>query len=599
MFTRIWKIFSSKDRYWISVILFLMIVGACLEVAGIGAVIPLVMLILNPNAIQEQVFLKFFYQFFNEPPVHFFIIGATATVIGIYTIKNLFLFGIQLIQSRFMFDQYSYLSNKIFKAYLNRPYTYHIQCNTAELLRNIGSEVHVFVYNILIAGMYFLAEIMVFTAIFFLLLWADFYSTLFVIGFLGGSVILFYTIIHKKLKFSGEERQFHAAEMNKQVIQGLGGIKETKVLGREKYFADVYSNHLNRSCEAARYNYIVQQTPRLFIEVLVISLVLGIIISLILQGHTSNSIIATISLFTLAATRLMPSINRMMSAITTIKYSLPSLEIIKKDLSEIKTEEHDFDPKKIESASHIGMDYTLEKSISFEDVTFFYAGTSSPAVQELTLNIRRGESVAFVGYSGAGKTTIIDLILGLFPPSKGRVLVDGKDIKGNLESWQRKIGYIPQTIYLCDDSIRNNIGFGLHPEEIDEESVKKAVEHSQLEQFIGTLPEGLNTVVGEAGVKISGGQRQRIGIARALYYNPSVLIMDEATAALDNQTEKEIMTSLNRLSGEKTLIMIAHRLSTVRDCDTIFFLEKGHIVASGSFNELSETNADFRRMANI
>jgi len=320
-------------------------------------------------------------------------------------------------------------------------------------------------------------------------------------------------------------------------------------------------------------------------------MVMGVMIYFLRRGDNPQVVLFTLSFFCVAAVRMMPSIYRMGSCMTSIRFYLPSLDTVYNELLIVRSEE-----ERVTRCGNEGA-ITFADKITVEDMTYSYGNNSKFLLNKISLEINKNNTVGFAGSSGAGKTTLVDLLIGLMMPNSGRILVDGKDIQTNVSSWQRQIGYIPQTIYLMDGSIRDNIAFGLFDEDIDDEKVRRAIKLSQLEDFINSLPDGMNTMVGERGIRLSGGQKQRIGIARALYYDPGVLVMDEATAALDNETERAFMEAVKTLSGAKTILIIAHRLTTIEHCDVIFFINNGTLVAKGKYHELLEKSPDFRKMA--
>src|SRR5699024_7870313 len=407
-------------------------------------------------------------------------------------------------------------------------------------------------------------EILVIICILTLLLVTAPLATIVASTLLGGSVILFFTFLRKKISRLGKEQQEVSGTMIKWVNQGLGASKEVKVSGKEGFFIRAYTRQSQIKANNSRYMKMLELVPRLFIETLLISIVLLTMLIILFQGTGTTQLVSTMALFAMAAFRLMPSITRVVSLITTIRYNQPALEVVYHDM--FTNKEHSSAITKNKVVINKGA-RTYTDSIKLEQVFFRYPKQKEYAIKGVSLTIPIGKSVAFVGESGAGKTTVIDIILGLFEPNKGKVLVDGQEISSQKNIWQQKIGYIPQFIFLSDDTIRGNVAFGIDEAEIDEEAVWRALEQAQLKGFVKELPEQLDTTVGERGVRLSGGQRQRIGIARALYHNPEILFMDEATSALDNETESEIMRAIDGLKGEKTLIIIAHRLSTIENCD--------------------------------
>ena len=374
-------------------------------------------------------------------------------------------------------------------------------------------------------------------------------------------------------------------------MQGLGSIKETLIRGNQGFFHNNYKKHFSQFIRSLRFQQIATQSPRYYIETIVMILIVVLLGIYVKKGVEPQKIVVTLSLFAVAAVRLIPSLNRISGSITKIRFYIPGLNEVYGDIvqcSELSLLKTNVKPIEI---------LKIQRQIEVSEVEYQYGISAELAINKVTFNIPRNATVGFVGASGAGKTTIIDIVLGLLTPQKGEILVDGVDIQKNLFSWQKQIGYIPQQIYLMDSSIRLNVAFGIPESEIDEEQVWHSLKLAQLDEVVHSLPNKLDTVIGEHGARLSGGQRQRIGIARALYHDPEVLVMDEATAALDNNTEREFMQALHNLSGEKTILIIAHRLTTVKDCDKIIFFKEGKIEDEGTYDELIVKNSDFKNMA--
>jgi len=411
----------------------------------------------------------------------------------------------------------------------------------------------------------------------------------------GGLLVagfLFYRVFQTQLYKAGKNRQYYSGLVIQDINQGLGGVKEAKILGREPFFLSrhrIHRKELVRSLESVQ---IIQQLPRLYFETLAVFALLSVILVTLLQGMKGPEILPTLALFAASAFRLIPSLNRVISSLNKIRFGTHALDMIVHEFRSLEEEKNLL-------WQQTGVIPALTDQLSLKNITYAYPNTEEKVLSNICLEIPKGTSVGFVGSSGAGKTTLIDIILGLLTPTEGTVLVDGVDIQNGLSAWQKQIGYIPQDIYLCDDTLRGNIAFGIPEKEISETQVSQAVQSAQLQAFIEKLPQGLDTVVGERGVRLSGGQRQRVGIARSLYHNPQVLVMDEATAALDNETEAEIMKAIEKLSGEKTLIMIAHRLTTVKNCDCLYFLEGGKIRAQGTYEQLRDRDEHFMKMARV
>ena len=572
------KFFNKREKKRILILFFMMIIAALFETIGIGLIVPFVGIVVRPDIIQEQVILSYLFELFNFQSTTSFIIFSVVLLLGVFIFKNLYLLIFNYAQFRVILNQQVKLSSNLFKEYLTKPYAFHLQRNTAELLRNINTEVSKVFQGILMAGFQLFTEFLVIICIFALLLITAPVATIVATFLLGASVIFFFTFLRKKISDLGKEQQKVGSTTIKWVNQGLGASKEVKVSGKENFFIRSYTGQSQIRANNSRYMKMLELVPRLFIETLLVSIILLTMLIIVFQGTSMTQLVSTMALFAMASFRLMPSITRIVSLITSIRYNQPALSVVYDDLffnndeyTKIKSYKESF---KINSGEKAFVD-----SIILKDVSFRYPNQNEYSVKDITLTIPIGKSVAFVGESGAGKTTLVDIILGLFRPENGEVLIDGKNLNDQKDIWQQKIGYIPQSIFLSDDTIRGNVAFGIDKDNTDDDEVWRALEQAQLKEFVKELPDKLDTSIGEHGVRISGGQRQRIGIARALYHNPEILFMDEATSALDNETEKEIMKAIDGLKGEKTLIIIAHRLSTIENCDIVFEINNGQLVS--------------------
>jgi len=386
-------------------------------------------------------------------------------------------------------------------------------------------------------------------------------------------------------------------ELKKTILQNLhqslGGLKEVKVLGREHFFYHIFARRQGTLIRVHSRYATVTMVPRLLIETVFVCGMLLVIVLVTREGRDALDLVSLLGLYAYAGFRIIPSAYRIMLGVSTIRHGTAAVNHVYNDFMA-------FEPDlPVAGGAANGEDLSFTDRLVLDEVSYAYDVADAPVLQEVSLTIRRGESIGIVGPTGVGKSTLIDLVLGLLPPSSGHILVDGKDVFSAVQSWRRKIGYVPQSIFLTDDTLRRNIAFGLEDTEIDAQKLQAAVRMAQLEKFVATLPRGLETVVGERGVRLSGGQRQRVGIARALYHEPEILVFDEATSALDNQTERAVIGAIEALRGEKTLLIVAHRLSTVRGCDRLVFLQDGRIADCGSFDELLMNNADFRDMAAV
>jgi ATP-binding cassette subfamily C protein len=433
-------------------------------------------------------------------------------------------------------------------------------------------------------------EVLTITAILGLLVMIEPLISLATFLLLGGATTAFIRVVRRRLVYFGQEIQQFRMKMIQTVNEGLGGIKLTKVLGREAHFGRAFAEQSARYAESARFRQIMSDLPRLYLETAAIIGLLGVAALLVAERRSVQSIIPTLSLLAVAVVRMIPSFNRITASMTTIRYGRFSLDVVFADLRALKAERDTPD-------FPIAPTVEFRRSLELHHLTYQYPGSAAPSIFDVSATIPRGSAVAFVGATGAGKTTLVDLILGLLEPTEGQVLVDGQDVLTNLRGWQRRVGYVPQDTFLVDDTIRRNIAFGLSEHDIDEGALWGAAEAAQLSDFVRALPGGMNTVVGERGVRLSGGQRQRIGIARALYNSPDVMVFDEATSSLDNETEHFVMQAIEKLRGDRTIITIAHRLSTVRYCDRLFLLHNGKLTAEGSYDELLGDSVAFRRLA--
>jgi ABC-type multidrug transport system fused ATPase/permease subunit len=471
-------------------------------------------------------------------------------------------------QYRFVYDELVATSRELYRVYLTSPYTYHLQHNTAIFVRNLSNEVLMAYVNVLLPMLTLLTEAVVAVAILAVLLWVSPLATLVAALTLGGASAIFHYLIRRKLHKYGEEQLLYNGERIKWVNQGLGGIKEVKVLTREDYFLGMFDDYNKRFAAAARNAMVLNQMPRLFIETLAIATLLLGIVAVIWGGGTAQDFFPTVALFAMAALRLLPSVNRILTSLIRIGNYWPALETVRKGLKGST-------PEGSRGSTREQQRFSLQSSIEFLGVTYTYPSATKPALSGVTLTIPKGSSVAIVGPSGSGKTTLVDLLLGLLTPQTGCIRLDGQLMDNNLRSWQRVIGYIPQSIYLIDDTVRRNVAFGLPDALIEEDRVWKSLRMARLDEHVLSLPSKLDTVVGERGVTFSGGQRQRIGIARALYHDPDVLVLDEATSSLDAETEREIAETINQFQGKKTLLIIAHRTSTIEKCAIRYELQNG------------------------
>lgn len=566
---KVTEILSRAEKRSAVLLFGLMVVGMLFEMMGIGLILPVIAMLTNLENFKDYAFLHQVIEYLGNPSDIELVLYAVSTLAVVFLLKNLFLAVLVYLQMKFTFALRADVSRKLFSKYLYKPYTFHLQHNSAELIRNVKDEVNLFSNGIVIPGLLFVSETLVFVGILALILIIEPTGTIFLVVLLGIPTLIFTRLTKKHIREWGVNRQFHEGKRVLHLKQGLGGAKDVKLLGREKEFLQKYTNHVLRSTRSDKLIATLQQFPRLWLEVVTIFGFVALVFFMVISDGNHAGIMPVLAVYAASAFRLMPSINRLISAQQQLRYSSPVIDVIHRDM------ELDSDDAISANAEIRKMKFT--SSISIKSVSFQYPFAQRLALNEISLSIQSGESVGFIGPSGSGKSTLIDIILGLLDPMKGTVEVDGIDIMSNLRGWQNEIGYVPQSIYLTDDTLKNNVAFGIPENEIDEVSVLAAVKAAQLNDFVSTLPEGLDTIIGEQGIRLSGGQRQRIGIARALYHDPDVLVLDEATSALDSDTEDEVMQSVSALHGRKTLLIVAHRLATVKDCDRVFNLETGYL----------------------
>ena len=569
MLNKLNYIFTKKDKWNCFILLIVVIIGSFLELAGISIFSPFVELIMNPESIQENAVLSKIYELSGVTSVEHFLALIAVGIIVIYVVKNVYVIIEKNQIYIFSYKLQRKISTGLLNAYMNKPYSFHLNKNISVLQRSIQEDTEQFTQCI-IHLMEMIAEVFVCVAIAIYLFDVSKSIMVIIAVLLGICMLGFYKISKKYSVKWGRQGQEYRAYTFQWMNQSLGGIKELKVLNREESFVEEYDSFYAKYVRVLRLSRLMGVVPKYIIEMVSMTgLLLAVIIKIFWGQKDLIEFVPQLAVFAVAAFRLLPSVGRINEHLSTVLYAKPSVELIYNDLKEIEKPEIKSD--------------TVDESWHFKDkleakkVTYAYPGSSENVIKDADFVIKRGTTVAFVGASGAGKTTMVDIILGLFIPQKGKILADGMNIFKNLRTWQKEIGYIPQSIYLSDDTIERNVAFGVRKEDIDEEAVLRAVKQAQLFEFIDTLPDGLQTYVGDRGVRLSGGQRQRIGIARALYHNPQILVLDEATSALDNDTEKAVMDAIDRLKGEKTIIVIAHRLSTVKDADAFFEVKDGKV----------------------
>jgi len=547
-------------------ILALTLIGTILEMAGIGLVIPAIAIMTDESTAYNYAIFILLFDALGNPSHAQLVIYGISLLLSAYIIKAFYLAFLSFKQAQYIYNIKVYISQSLFERYLRSPYEFHLQKNSGHLIRNITVEVEQLVSRVLIPGVLLITELTVIMAIAVLLFIIQPLGALLLFMVMGFAVFGFQRVTQNYLIKWGAERQRYEGDRIQKAQEGLGGIKDVKLMGRECNFIQSYGEGTLNAASVERKQYALSNIPRLWLETVgVFGLTLLVVITL---DHTSapSDLIPIIGLFAAAAFRILPSANRVLSSLQSLRYSDAVISLILEEFN-LQQEENRAKNKLIR----------LDKKLEMRNVSYTYPNDQQNTLFNISLTINKGECIGIIGASGAGKSTLVDVLLGLIKPSSGGIFIDDLDINEGIRGWQDLIGYVQQSIFLTDDTLRSNIAFGLKCDQIDDKLIMQAIKAAQLDSFVQSLPQGANTLVGERGVRLSGGQRQRIGIARALYHNPPLLVFDEATSALDNETEAGVMESIKSFKGNRTVIIIAHRLSTIEHCDKIFRLEGGRI----------------------
>jgi ABC-type multidrug transport system fused ATPase/permease subunit len=550
--------------------------GGLLEAAGLGLIVPFISVITSDNFHPPIYFIKTF-PILSELSSEEIIALALVSFILFYVLKSAFLLFLTGMQAGYYFRLQESVSTRLFNSYLAKPYAFHLQNNSGKLLSNTITESMHFAVSFAGPVVMFFNDILIAVMILMVLLYVEPIGGLIAFIIFGSLALMLFKASKNYAALWGEMRQEKERLRIEIAQQGFGGIKDIKLYGRENVFKDRYLKETHISLEAGCKQTILQNVPRIFLEFVAVAALCGLVAAITLAGDKSN-VVAVVGLYAAAAFKLLPTIGRMVQSAQAMVFSSPAVSFFYEELAENDRNCSDSD---LVMSPDSKVDF--EKNVSVRGLCFAYDGVDLPALDKINLDIRVGSMTGFIGASGAGKSTLIDCLLGLIQPLSGELRVDGKLITSdNVYSWQKMLGYVYQVVYLLDGSLRDNIAFGISSDYINEEKVISAVERSQLTDFIASLPNGLDTRVGERGVRLSGGQQQRIGIARALYNDPAVLVLDEATSSLDIITEREVMQSIEELQGSTTVLIIAHRYSTVENCDYIYKLDNGKIVSQGA-----------------
>lgn len=578
IYKKLMVLLDRQQKKKMVLLVFLMLIGAILETLGVSMIVPVMNVVLEEDAIAKHEYLQIICNMFQLDNSNQLTILVMVGLVLVFVIKNIFLFFQQKVQLKFVYTNQFATSRRMMINFMQRPYEYYLNADTAVIQRSITSDVNN-MYGLILALLQLVSEGIVFICLAGISLVTDVWMSLTVTALLVVALLIIKCILKPIMRKAGEENQEFYSGLYKWIDQSVMGIKEIKIARKENYFINEYSK-----CGAGyvgavqRYN-LYNSTPRLLIEALAIAGMILYLMVQLLNGTEAADIVPQLGLLAVAAMRLIPCANRINNHLTSISYFEPFFMGVSDNLQEeIRDEKIDYSETAYQKKVDVEK-LVIKKEIALQDITYKYPNTDVLIFDHADMTIPIGNAVGIVGTSGAGKTTIVDILLGLLQLENGRILADGVEVKEHYDSWLKNIGYIPQTIFMIDSTIRKNVAFGYPDEEIDDAKVWEALKEAQLDEFVRGLPEGLDTGIGERGIRLSGGQRQRIGIARALFEDPEVLVLDEATSALDNETEAAIMDSINRLHGRKTLIIIAHRLQTIEKCDMVYRVVNGKIAA--------------------
>ena len=578
IFGKISYIFDRKQKNQLILLGVLIFLGGLLETLGVGGMIPVVTALLTPEELMEYInkyeFLQKACDYLNIQGVGQITMVLLIGLMIIYVIKNLYILFLTYKQNSFITQNRNKMISRVMAEFLNRPYEKYLGADIPTVFRITDSDIPQ-TFALILAMLHLASEVVVSLLIFFVLLYQSVFMTLFIIAVFGVMTLFIIRVFRPALNRIGAKNQVLQSRIAKWRIQATYGLKDVKVLNREEFFVRNYYETGKVGADVARNYAVLNNMPRLLIETVFTVSVLSFVAVYLSRGGDTAAISRTIATFGVAAIRVLPSVNRINTYITEIAYDQPSLDFVYENLQEgMKTDAMLAERKAYSQKEKL----KFENKIELNHISFHYPDSDKSIFRDAHMVVPKGKSVGIIGASGAGKSTIVDVLLGLLHAQEGEITCDGVNIFKNYESWLAQVGYIPQSIYLIDESIRDNIAFGIDADKIDEKRIWEVLDEAQLKEFVEELPEGLDTTIGDRGVRLSGGQRQRIGIARALYNDPEILVFDEATSALDNDTEAAVMEAINSFHGRKTMIIIAHRLNTIEKCDMIYKVEDAKLV---------------------
>jgi len=579
---------SRKHIKYLIILLIGMFIAAAIEMVGLASVPIFIMIVIDIDVLINKFPTFFANDYIKSISRDYITIFGGIILILIFLLKNVYLSLFLFFQGKVVQILGADIRNKLFKNYIRAPYNFHIKNNPSVLIRNLTQSVSIAIRAIL-GTLSIIRESLILIVIFILLFLNEPMVSVSVFSVLIVICGLFMFFTRQTLISRGKQVQFLRGEQLKTINHSLGSIRETKVLNRENYLTNLFTHQVVKIEKHTFFAYFLSVTPRLFLEFIAVFSVSITAILFVIINLSNEQILPIISLLAVCAIRLIPAFNLIVSSLSGRRFDMADLKLVSREMANVQTEDKFRNKNLIEEKSY--KKYFFKDQIKFENVFFSHESSNTKILQNISLEIRRGQKVGFIGKSGAGKSTLIDLILGLIKPSKGKILIDDSNLDCNLKGWQKQIGYVPQDIYLLDDTIRNNIAFGLNKNDINQEAILKSIELSRLKDYVNSLEKKENTVVGNRGIKVSGGQKQRIGIARALYHNPKILILDEATSSLDTINERKIMEEIYNTTRNITLIVVTHRHKSVSNCDKIYLLDNGKIIDEGKFADLEKRHS--------
>ncbi len=562
VFTKIWNLVDKKIRISIIFLIFLMTVGMCLEMLSLAMVIPVLGLLNNPSLETNITFVNNILASLSNPQGNDLILLGFLSLIIIYFIKTIFFIYQSWKQTYFATEMTARLSQRLYNVYQNQPWTFYYERNSAQLIQNVLGEVNHLMHGLILPAMILITEILILFGICFLIIYIEPKISITMLLSMFFILSIFYYTLRKPLLRWGEMRQYHDRFRMQNLQQGLGGIKNVKIYNKEESFSKFYYIDNFSSARFSRYLAFFSLIPRFLFEFLAILVISFIVFYLLSDRGYSDTIIPKIGFFAAVGFRILPSINRINTALQSVRFMYPVVDLLNREIN-----------LEIEKSPAIKEEKTKNwNSIKIENINFGYTNNQT-VLEDINFIINKGDSIGIIGESGSGKTTLIDIILGLLKPNSGYIYLDGENIHDNIKNWQSNIGYITQEVFLMDLSLKKNIAFGIDENDINEEKIKEVIINTNLSNFVETLNEGIETIIGERGAKLSGGQKQRIGIARALYREPSIIILDEATSALDQKNEKEVLEAIKSLKAKVTIIIISHDISPLKFCNKILKIE--------------------------